>query len=64
MLPVDMGHAFVRMNANGATLADVATEYRMLWLCAIAYFFIALAVNKFSRYGMFFRRHSSKHQTN
>lgn len=56
--------AFVRMNANGATLADVATEYRMLWLCAIAYFFIALAVNKFSRYGMFFRRHSSKHQTN
>lgn len=43
---------FARMNANGATLADVGVEYNMLWMCAGVYFILAYAVNKFSRYGM------------
>lgn len=40
--------AFVRMNANGASLGDVSHEYMMLWLNAIGYFFIALFINKAS----------------
>lgn len=47
--------AFVRMNANGASLSDTAMEFRMLWLCAAAYFCVAVAVNKVSRHGMLYR---------
>ena len=36
--------AFIRMNTMGATLNDVALEYRMLWLQAITYFLIAAIV--------------------
>lgn len=50
--------AFVRMNANGATLADVGVEYNMLWLCAAVYFLTAYTANKYSRYGML--RHSRR----
>ncbi len=32
---------FVRMNSMGATLADVAQEYRALWVQAVVYFFLA-----------------------
>lgn len=46
--------AIERINANGATLAEVGKEYQMLWLCAAAYFFMALAVNKYSRHGMLY----------
>jgi ABC-2 type transport system permease protein len=36
--------AFVRMNSMGATLSDVTTEYRMLWVLAGFYFCIASIV--------------------
>ncbi len=45
--------AFVRMNANGATLSDVSHEFYMLWLLVIMYFFMAFIGNKISAY----RRH-------
>lgn len=51
--------AFERINANGATIADFGMEYQMLWLLTAVYFFLALAVNKYSSYGMLYRqRHS------
>jgi len=40
--------AFVRINANGATLSDVRFEYGMLWLCCGVYFMMALLINKVS----------------
>lgn len=51
--------AFERINLNGATLAEVGHEYQMLWLCTAVYFLIALAVNKYSHYGMFYRKRPS-----
>jgi ABC-2 type transport system permease protein len=39
--------AYVRMNSMGALLSDVQTEYRILWIQACAYFFVALAVYRF-----------------
>lgn len=48
--------AFERICANGASLAEVGKEYQMLWLCTAVYFFMALAVNKFSPHGMLHRR--------
>lgn len=36
--------AFVRMDLMGATLNDVQTEYRILWIQAIVYFITACAV--------------------
>lgn len=38
---------FVRMNSMGATLNDVATEYRALWIQAVAYFVLAHEVYRF-----------------
>lgn len=40
--------AFVRINANGATLADVSHEYHMLWVCTAVYFVFAFLINKCS----------------
>lgn len=40
--------AFERINANGATLNDVAHEYHILWLQVVVYFFTALATNRYS----------------
>jgi ABC-2 type transport system permease protein len=39
--------AYVRMNTMGATLGDVLTEYRLLWLQALAYFGVAYMVYRF-----------------
>ena len=36
--------AYVRVNTMGATLSDVVTEYRALWIQAAAYFLLACAV--------------------
>ncbi len=38
---------FVRMNTMGATLTDVATEYRMLWIQVVVYFILAHEVYRF-----------------
>ena len=38
---------FVRMNSMGATLQDVATEYRALWIQTVAYFVLAHEVYRF-----------------
>lgn len=38
---------FVRMNSMGGTLNDVATEYRALWIQAVAYFVLAHEVYRF-----------------
>lgn len=51
--------AFERINANGATIADFGMEYQMLWLLTAVYFFLALAVNKYSSYGMLYRQRNS-----
>ena len=39
--------AYVRMNSMGATVGDVLTEYRVLWIQVGAYFVMALAVYRF-----------------
>lgn len=39
--------AYVRMNSMGATLHDVLTEYRILWIHAGAYFLLAVAVYRY-----------------
>ena len=39
--------AYVRMNSMGATVNDVLTEYRILWIQAGAYFLLALVVYRF-----------------
>ena len=36
--------AYIRTNSMGGTLADVLFEYRILWLMAAVYFFVACAV--------------------
>ena len=38
---------FVRMNSMGATLANVATEYRALWIQAVVYFILAHQAYRF-----------------
>lgn len=38
---------FVRMNSMGATLTDVATEYRALWIQVVVYFVLAHEVYRF-----------------
>lgn len=40
---------FIGINSNGATLADVARPYSMLWLLAVIYFFAAYAVIAWQR---------------
>ncbi len=42
--------AFVRINSMGATLPDIQTEYYVLWLHALCYFLLALAVYRFQIY--------------
>ena len=39
--------AYIRVNTMGATLSDVAFEYRILWILAGAYFCVACAVYRF-----------------
>ena len=39
--------AYVRMNSMGASVSDVLSEYRILWLQAGTYFLLALAVYRF-----------------
>lgn len=39
--------AFVRTSMMGATIDDVATEYAMMWVQTLAYFFIACAVYRY-----------------
>ena len=39
--------AYVRLNSMGASLGDVLTEYRILWLQAGLYFCLALAVYRY-----------------
>ncbi|MBR1548135.1 MAG: ABC transporter permease [Prevotella sp.] len=48
--------AYVRMNSMGATLSDVLTEYKILWVQAFAYFLLAVAVYRFQ----FFRSNRLK----
>ena len=38
---------FIRINTNGASLAQVREEYLMLWLLAAVYLGIAYAVHRF-----------------
>lgn len=40
--------AFVRMNANGASLSDVSHEYYMMWILVILYFLTAFVANRIS----------------
>lgn len=40
-------NGFVRINTMGASLADVATEYRMLWIQAGVYFLTTCAVYRY-----------------
>ena len=42
--------AYVRMNSMGATLGDVLTEYRILWIQSVCYFALTLAVYRFQIY--------------
>ena len=42
--------AYVRMNSMGATLVDVMTEYRILWIQVVCYFALTLAVYRFQIY--------------
>lgn len=45
LVPATWGvEAFVGIASNGATLADMALQYRMLWLLTAAYFIIACAM--------------------
>lgn len=45
LIPTTWGvNAFVRINSNGATLADVAPCYHMLWILATAYFLLTWGV--------------------
>jgi ABC-2 type transport system permease protein len=39
--------AYVRLNSMGATLADVMTEYRILWAQSLAYFLLACLVYRY-----------------
>jgi ABC-2 type transport system permease protein len=39
--------AYVRLNSMGATLSDVLTEYRVLWIQTGAYFLLALVVYRY-----------------
>ena len=47
--------AYVRMNSMGATLSDVMTEYRILWLQTFCYFVLAMGVYRF-------QIHQARHQ--
>lgn len=47
--------AYVRMNSMGATLSDVLTEYRVLWLQVLVYFVLACLVYRYQI--LLMRRH-------
>ena len=42
--------AYVRLNSMGASLADVLTEYRILWIHVGCYFLLTLCVYRFQTY--------------
>ena len=42
--------AYVRLNSMGASLGDVLTEYRILWIHVACYFFLTLCVYRFQIY--------------
>ena len=42
--------AYVRLNSMGASLGDVVTEYRVLWLQTAVYFALSLAVYRYQIY--------------
>lgn len=47
IIPATWGvEGFIRMNANGATLAQASTEYRNLWILAGVYFVMAYALQR------------------
>lgn len=47
IIPATWGvEGFIRMNANGASLAQVSTEYRSLWILAGVYFVMAYALQR------------------
>lgn len=50
--------AFVRLNSMGATLNDISTEYRILWIQAIAYFVLAISLYRYQIY----RVHRAAHE--
>ncbi|WP_290431069.1 ABC transporter permease [Muribaculum intestinale] len=55
-IPATWGvEGFVGINANGATLADMSTQYGMLWVLTVAYFIIACFTERWAR--SYDRRH-------
>ncbi len=42
--------AYIRLNTMGASLGDVITEYRILWLHVLVYFMLACALYRFQIY--------------
>lgn len=47
LIPCTWGsEGFVAISSNGASLSDVKTAYYMLWILAVAFYFIALNVEK------------------
>lgn len=50
LVPATWGvEAFIRINSNGATLADCAADYKALWLLTAGYFVTAWFVNRYIR---------------
>ncbi len=50
LIPASWGiEGFVGINSNSATLGDMSTPYLMLWTLAVAYFFIAVIVEKWCK---------------
>lgn len=55
-IPATWGvEGFVGINANGATLADMSTQYGMLWVLTASYFIIACFTERWAR--SYDRRH-------
>ena len=60
--------AFIRLNSMGASLTDVMSEYRILWLQTFVYFLVALLVYRYQIYSsrrqaierLMFLRHNRK----
>ncbi len=54
LVPATWGiQGFVGINSNGATLSEVSSPYLMLWALAVAYYFMAVVVEKWSRRARF-----------
>jgi len=59
LFPCTFGaRAFVRLNSMGASLGDILTEYRILWIQVGAYFALACAVYRFQIFQT--RRHAKE----